>query len=263
LKNTLLSIITINFNDAEGLQKTIESVVNQTWKDFEYLVIDGGSKDESSTVIENYKDNITYSVSEKDKGIYNAMNKGIEKATGEYVLFLNSGDYLNDESVLKKIFLENNFSEDLFYGCIKTVKNGKTEIKKAPETLTMDYLLNFSLPHPATFYKRALFEKFGYYNEDNKIVSDWEFNLKVLSFHNISYRRIDLLVSVFDLNGISSQPGFDAIQKKEGEKALSRIFSPILSSYILESLRDKDELKQLKNNRIIQWAMKIAKIKGK
>ena len=92
--NNKLSIITINYNNLEGLKRTVESVINQTSKEFEYIVIDGGSNDGSGAYIESKSEHIDYWVSEPDKGIYNAMNKGIAKASGEYLLFLNSGDHL-------------------------------------------------------------------------------------------------------------------------------------------------------------------------
>ena len=96
-------IITINYNDAAGLKKTIDSVINQTYTEFEYIIIDGGSSDSSLQIIKENANQINYWVSETDKGIYNAMNKGIEAAKGEYLLFLNSGDYLLDSLVLKKV----------------------------------------------------------------------------------------------------------------------------------------------------------------
>ena len=98
------SIITINYNNCEGLRRTIESVVNQTCHDFEYIIIDGGSTDGSVDVIKQYADQIDYWVSEPDKGIYNAMNKGVAVAKGEYCLFLNSGDSLHNNSALAKVF---------------------------------------------------------------------------------------------------------------------------------------------------------------
>jgi len=98
-----LSIITINYNDKEGLRKTIESVLSQTWTDYEYLIIDGGSADGSLDVIREYEDKITYWISEKDNGIYNAMNKGIVKSKGAYLQFLNSGDYLVDNKVFENM----------------------------------------------------------------------------------------------------------------------------------------------------------------
>lgn len=263
MENILLSVITINYNDAAGLKKTMDSVVHQTWKGFEYLVIDGGSTDESPALIEAYKPNISYSVSEKDKGIYNAMNKGIKAAQGKYLLFLNSGDYFDNELVLEKIFLNNNYEEDLLYGFIKTIKDGKTELKRPPEKLSMDYLLNHSLPHPATFFKKELFEKFGYYNEENKIISDWEFNFKIFVLHNVSYRYIDELVCVFDLNGISSKPTFDILKKKEGKEALSRFFSPFMLAYIEENGKLNQKMRQINKSKIMQLAMKIRNMKNR
>ena len=103
-----LSIITINFNNHDGLQKTINSVIAQTWKDFEWIIIDGGSTDGSKNLIEQYDKYITYWISESDKGIYNAMNKGIKIARGDYLQFLNSGDYFYNEKVIEKFCNRNN-----------------------------------------------------------------------------------------------------------------------------------------------------------
>ena len=107
-----LSIITINFNDREGLDKTIQSVINQAYKEFEYIVIDGASTDGSVDVIKKYADKLTHWVSEPDSGIYNAMNKGTQMASGEYCLYLNSGDFLAEDDVLERLF-ENDFNEDI------------------------------------------------------------------------------------------------------------------------------------------------------
>ena len=104
MKLPKLSIITVNLNNKAGLQKTIESVFSQTFTDYEYLVIDGGSEDGSKELIKKYENKFVYWVSEKDKGIFNAMNKGILKASGEYLLFLNSGDYFYDSAVLDDVF---------------------------------------------------------------------------------------------------------------------------------------------------------------
>ena len=107
-----LSIITVNLNNREGLRKTAESVVSQTYKDYEWIVIDGGSTDGSKELIEQYAEHISYWVSEPDKGIYNAMNKGIRQAHGEYFLFLNSGDSLCDDDIVES-FCVGNFKEDI------------------------------------------------------------------------------------------------------------------------------------------------------
>src|SRR6476646_10787698 len=110
-----LSIITVNYNNCNGLRKNIESEITQTFTKYEFLIIDGDSTDGSKTLIKKYTDKLHYWVSEKDCGVYNAMNKGVQKANGEYILMLNSGDYLCDDDVLLNVF-KNNFSEKLIYG---------------------------------------------------------------------------------------------------------------------------------------------------
>ena len=156
MSNTLpkLSIITINYNNTRGLEKTLSSVWNdQTYSNFEHIVIDGGSTDGSVDVIKKYADKLTYWVSEPDKGIYNAMNKGILKAKGEYLLFLNSGDYLCNEA-LSEIFSEN-FSEDIVYGNFTLLcKNGEKKIKTFSEQVDYNLLYLESIGHQSTLIKR-------------------------------------------------------------------------------------------------------------
>ncbi len=204
MENILLSVITINYNDAAGLKKTMDSVVSQTWKGFEYLVIDGGSTDESPTLIEAYKPNIAYSVSEKDKGIYNAMNKGIKAAKGKYLLFLNSGDYLVDPTVFENVFSSFASDADFICGHLYYEQNGKAVVKEHPEQMSFSYLVSKTVYHPSTFIKRTLFEHYGLYNENNKIVSDWEFFFKALGLNGASYQKVHHTITHFDMNGISS-----------------------------------------------------------
>ncbi len=203
-----LSIITINLNNKEGLEKTIASVVNQTYQDFEYLIIDGGSTDGSVDVIKKYENHIHDWVSEKDTGIYNAMNKGIRKAKGEYLLFLNSGDYLYEKEVLQKFFSENP-QEDIVYGDIVlefSELNSHKTIKLKEKSIKKTLFWSKSLPHPCSFIKKELFLKIGLYNESFKIVSDCEFFVKAIFKKKASYKRIPLKISVFNNQGISSNP---------------------------------------------------------
>ncbi len=201
-----LSIITINYNNKPGLEKTIASVINQSFTDFEYIVIDGGSTDGSAEVLQNFKDKITYYVSEKDAGIFNAQNKGLAKATGEYCLFLNSGDYLADQNVLKNV-LNKNFTADIAYGNMYIAHpNGKKEKGYMPAKITFFQMMNDTLWHPVSFIKRALFTKYGNYNETFKIASDYDFFFKVLLTKNASTFYLDEFISVFSLDGASSSP---------------------------------------------------------
>lgn len=195
-----LSVITINYNNRDGLRKTIESVVNQTFKDFEYIVIDGGSTDGSVNVIKEYAGRIDYWISEPDKGIYNAMNKGIDVANGGYCLFLNSGDYFIRKSVLDEClpYLD---GVDIVTGCVQ-VSYGDVWYVHKSITLNLFYEGD-SLNHPASFIKTCLLKKY-HYDESLKIVSDWKFFIQTLIVDCCGLKPIDVIVSVFDANGISS-----------------------------------------------------------
>lgn len=153
-----ISIITINYNNLEGLKRTIESVVNQTWQEFEYLIIDGGSTDGSVEYIESKSEHVDYWVSEPDKGVYHAMNKGIAKSSGEYLLFLNSGDHFYNKKVLAQNCQEIKDSSIIYFD-LQVVEEQKMFIKEYPSVLSFSYFLNDTLPHPATFIKKKLLQK--------------------------------------------------------------------------------------------------------
>ncbi len=196
--NNLVSIITINYNNCDGLKKTIESVINQICKDFEYIVIDGGSTDGSVDVIKEYADKITYWVSEPDKGIYNAMNKGIDVATGTYCIFMNSGDIFHNSSSIKDSIIHLDGTD---------IINGNTyfphgEIKLSPPQLNRKYFYLTTIIHQSTYIKTTLLREFKY-DEKYSISSDWKFWLQTLILNNNTYKRIDVFVSIFDTNGIS------------------------------------------------------------
>lgn len=196
-----LSIITINYNNRDGLRKTIESIVNQTWQDFEYIIIDGGSTDGSVEVIKEFADHIDYWVSEPDKGIYNAMNKGVAVAKGEYCQFLNSGDALSDANVVKYIVRE---LEDKAIYFAKTRFIDTLEVIKAPQQITMRTLYKRSLPHPSSYIQRQVLLKFPY-DETLRIVSDWKFWIQAIILDNCSYDILDWIVVDFDTTGISAK----------------------------------------------------------
>ena len=146
-----LSIITINLNNKDGLRKTIESVISQTFEDFEYILIDGASTDGSVEVISQFETRLKYWISEPDNGIYHAMNKGIKKAKGDYCLFLNSGDYLDNSTILECIF-ESNHKEELLYG--NFMINGFNQTFTMPDYLSFNTFLDVSIGHHASFIKR-------------------------------------------------------------------------------------------------------------
>lgn len=192
-----LSIITINYNNAKGLERTIRSVISQTFTDYEYIVIDGGSNDGSIDIIKKYADNIDFWVSEPDNGIYNAMNKGTQQAHGEYCNYLNSGDTYSDKNSLYTIFHDST-DTDIITGrheecCTYNIgKNG----------ITMLTLYKWAIDHQATFIRRALCLKHPY-DERYKIVSDWKFFIECLIFDNCSFSYIDKDVVNREMGGVS------------------------------------------------------------
>lgn len=213
-----LSIVTINYNNKEGLKRTFQSVFTQTCKDFEYIVIDGGSNDGSKDLIAENSDEISYWVSEKDCGIYNAMNKGIKVAKGEYLLFLNSGDELHEKITILKC-LPQLHKKDLIYGNIEVVKEVRT-VKIYPETLDFDYFCFDSLPHPATFIRKSVFKKTGFYDENLMIVSDWKFFLQAVCKYKCTYFHINEIISDFYYDGISSRVENKQKIKQERDKVI-------------------------------------------
>jgi glycosyltransferase involved in cell wall biosynthesis len=258
-----LSIITINFNDVNGLIKTIESVVNQSFTDYEFIIIDGGSSDGSAELLKKYSAKITYSVSELDGGIYFAQNKGILAAKGEYCLFLNSGDYLKDNNVLENVF-KSLPTEDII-ACDMVFNYGEKKFitKSQPDSLSFFYLMNSSLWHPVTFIKRSLFDSCGFYNTNFKIAADYDFFLNATIIKNASYKHLAILVSVFDTTGISSNTNYSTQHKAERLKIQQQYFS----NYLISAANEHNDLinsnafklfVMLKNKPFIYKPLKIA-----
>ena len=212
-----ISIITINYNNCDGLKKTIDSVVSQTCQDFEWIVIDGGSTDGSRELIEQYASHFAYWVSEPDKGIYNAMNKGLDQAKGDYLMFLNSGDWLYNDTSLERS-LAHDFNADVMYGdCVFHYADRNVKCCY-PSDLTFEFLYRHSLSHCSSFIKRETLATV-HYNEDYRIVSDLEFWVK-LALVGGSFHHLDEFVSVFDTTGISSTN--KDLDKDERKRMLSQ-----------------------------------------
>lgn len=254
-----LSIITINYNNASELERTIESVVTNKTADIEYIVVDGGSTDTSIDIIHHYKDGIDQWMSEPDKGIYNAMNKGIKMAKGEYVMFVNSGDTLFETIDFNKILSRIN-GEDIIYHNLEIAEENTTYIKNYPADLSFKYFAEDSLPHLGTLIKRDLFERYGFYNEDFKIVADWAFFMDCVFLHSCSYKYIDDCFSTFYLGGISSQPHNFSLLMSEKDKHIAGNY-PNYSSLYLDWKKKKDELYKLKNSTSVRYLKRIGFLK--
>jgi glycosyltransferase involved in cell wall biosynthesis len=202
--NPDVSIITICLNDKTGLEKTIDSVSSQKFKNYEFIIIDGGSNDGSIDVIRKNTDLITYWVSEKDSGICNALNKGLKKVQGKYCFFLNSGDTLYDELVIENIFKKER-DEDIVSGDIILFSDdGKEELVKSPETATFRHMYFSTLFYPVTFFKYELFINFGGFDENIKLSGDYDIFFRLLIKHNATYKRLPVIVVRFNTSGLSS-----------------------------------------------------------
>lgn len=255
-KNLLISIITINFNNIDGLKKTMTSVLGQTFKNFEYIIIDGGSTDGSAAYIESQNKNIDYWVSEPDIGIYNAMNKGIAKATGKYVSFMNSGDYflsLNTLQLCSTIFC--NFRADVFYGQIKFDDSLTEKTMIYPTKLTLAYLQNMVINHQACFFLLDTLLKFKGYNEEYKLAADYHYYLKLYvngkTFHPIVFPTVK-----YDVTGVSS------LQMDSYKVEMNQVWINTVPSLLFE-IENKylNLLATIKNSKILKIAFKVREYK--
>jgi glycosyltransferase involved in cell wall biosynthesis len=260
-----ISVISINYNDSAGIDLTIRSVIEQTYNQVEYIVIDGGSTDGSKDKILKFQDSIDYWISEPDNGIYNAINKGLKKASGDYILVLNSGDVFYTDKILDEVVKELSTGEDIIFGDSFDVNfpNGIPDfIRRYPKNLSFDFFKKGALRHQSTFIKKELHDRVGLYDEELKIVSDWKFMLLAIAKHGASYKHVDKVICKYDRNGISSTNL--ELNKKEREEVLnenfpfySRKHEPI--SYYKEPLRIRDILKWILPSGILELYSKRKK----
>lgn len=227
-----ISIITVCFNEKDTIQDTIESILNQTLKNIEFIVIDGGSTDGTLDIIEKFKDKIDYFVSEPDNGIYHAMNKGIARSTGDFVIFLNANDVFYNNSVLEKVekaLIEAPDAKFLF-GDVEYISEDKKSAKTQRfNRIKDDFSLIFSnICHQCIFYHRSLFSEIGNFSEDYKIYADWEFNIKSLVEAKVQALYLPIVISKFQLGGVCSSKALETTCKKE-KKALVLNYYPEIS----------------------------------
>jgi glycosyltransferase involved in cell wall biosynthesis len=219
----LVSIITINFNNAKGLEATLQSVINQSYKNIQFIVIDGNSTDGSKAVIETYKEHIDRLTIEPDTGIFNAMNKGIAQASGDYLHFLNGGDYFNESTSLEQFITHKDFKGDIIYGDY-TFKEGQ---KIYPDLLSPAYFMLSSLPHQSTLFSKEVFAQMGNYDESYHIISDRAFFLNCFLSEQFTFTHIQFPLVYFDLDGLSNNT--EAASKKKAED--ERLFKEAYKQY--------------------------------
>ena len=240
------SIITVNYNNCDGLQKTIESVINQSYSDFEFIIIDGGSTDGSVDIIKQKEQNITYWVSENDKGIYNAMNKGIQHAQGEYLNFMNSGDTFYDSNVLRNIALElDNFDIVVGKEFHQDPETGETATTFLPSRISMATFVVSYLPHQSGFIRRKLFDNMPY-DENLRIVGDWKFYMQQIVCQERTVKLTNLIISKREQGGISNANSL--LNTEERLRVLNEMLPPgVLKDYNSLAKLDKTSLYKLLN----------------
>jgi glycosyltransferase involved in cell wall biosynthesis len=257
---TLLSIITINRNNATGLDETMRSVISQTDGIFEYIVIDGASIDGSIGVIKKYTDSLAGRlkwISEPDNGIYNAMNKGIRMASGNYVQFLNSGDCLASNDVTERMTAElkrNDYPSILYGNMLKDMPDGRVVRDRcfAGQEISFLGFYTGTLNHSPAYIRKDLFDKYGLYDENLRIVSDWKWYLQAIILGEEKPVYTDIDVTLFDMHGISETN--KELDKAERKKVLGELIpQTILSDYDSWAF-PINQMKRLKRH---PWAYKL------
>lgn len=208
--------------------RTAESVRQQTYRDFEWIIIDGASTDGTADILKDMGADII--VSEPDTGVYNAMNKGIRRATGDYLLFMNGGDTFYSATSLAEAMALVSGDADVYYGDSYYDFPGRGERHNYPETMSLQYLYHRSICHQATFIRRELLTERGY-DESLRIVSDWKRNVE-LFLEGRTFRHLPFVVSTYDTSGISSTQEEKALKERE------QVLHALLPQYMLDVLED-------------------------
>jgi len=257
-----ITVITVNYNNIKGLKKTIESVISQDYSDYEFVVVDGGSTDGSVALIESYS-RINNWISEKDKGVYHAMNKGIRMAKGDYVIFMNSGDIFYSQDVLNKFITELDSNLGIIYGnSLYYNDSGYNREEYPPAELNYSFFRSAGINHQAAFIKRKLFFDYFFYQESYKICADWDFFMRIVCLHKVSYKYINEFVCRYDFSGISADPVNYARYVEERDFTLKTFFDPLCND-IYNLIHNKDDKKMmnqflfLKNYKIVRRIIRV------
>ncbi|MFH1478585.1 MAG: glycosyltransferase family 2 protein [Candidatus Omnitrophota bacterium] len=224
-----VSVVTVCFNSEEFLERTIKSVLSQTYEDIEYIIIDGGSKDRTLEILDKYKSKIGYLLSEQDEGIFDAMNKGIIASKGEILCFLNSDDYFYNIDAVKNAvdFFKKRKKVDFIYGDM-LYHDPRAKITwryRYPRFIMKIHFIGDSIGHPATFFSRAAFEKTGYYDTRFKIAGDCEWFLRALYRKRSRAMYTGQIVSVFQYGGISNSDAHRKLRLMERKMLFEMYFN--------------------------------------
>lgn len=222
-----VSIITVVYNGIEFLEETIKSVITQTYPNIEYIIVDGGSKDGTLEIIKKYESHISKWISESDKGIYDAMNKGIDLATGDWQNFLNAGDSFVDNNILEKIFTTNLENITLVYGDIIAIRENGQKLNVNAIELKDDNSLKKGMKvcHQAIFYHKDIIIK---YDDKLRLKSEWKHLIEITRKENFSPKKFNFPIVYYSVGGLGAQ------QLKLNQKEYRDVFLKMygMSAYI-------------------------------
>ena len=224
------SIITICRNAENEIQRTVESVLSQSYDNIEYLVMDGDSSDATCEIVKKFSDRIAFFVSEKDTGIFNAMNKGLCLASGDIILFINAGDILFNADVINHAQLVINSKSlkdiDVFHGkSLMYYEDSGDGYLWSSGPLNRFKAFRGSIPHPSTFYSKRAFEKNGLFDETYRIAGDYEWVVRGITKNHLKFKYMDMITAVFYQGGISNHPEHNMLNKRELQKLIADHFS--------------------------------------
>jgi len=202
-KTPKVSIITVVYNGIAHLEQTINSVLGQTYDNIEYIIIDGGSTDGTVELIKQYEDQIAYWVSAPDAGIYDAMNKGLAKATGEIVGLINADDWYEEDAVSVVVDTFEKENADVVHGSMKILQEGSSFVKTVEKDLSR-LKKGMLLSHPTVFAKKSLYDQYGIFNTSYKIVADWEMMVRWW-LKGVKFVGIEATLAHFRMGGVSSE----------------------------------------------------------
>jgi glycosyltransferase involved in cell wall biosynthesis len=231
----LISIITVVFNNVNTIEKTILSVINQSYKNIEYIIIDGGSTDGTLTIINNYRSYISTIVSEKDNGIADAMNKGIALATGNLIGLINADDWFEPDAINKVARVNSQYPDSIIHGSMRVYFNSSTfylETAVAKPNLKKGMELN----HPTVFVPAVLYKEYGLFDTNYRIVFDWELMLR-FKISGVNFIKIDDVISNFSVGGVSTTQSKELIEEMHLIRKKNRLYKLLDRYYIINKIR--------------------------
>lgn len=224
--NPKVSVVTVCLNSAGTIERTVQSVLSQDYQDIEYIVIDGRSSDNTLNILKQYEDKISLLISEIDSGLYDAMNKGVRLSSGEFIFFINADDRFTDSSVISdfvRTYQENSELNFIYGDVLLESDSGNARISKQLKRLTSPGLCMTTICHQAIFCKKSLFDDIGYYSQEYKVVSDYEWIMRAYKKNKLKSKHIDRSICEIGTSGLT----YTTSWQTEKRKVLLKYYNPL------------------------------------